>query len=221
LVGMTALAQSDRDTLTGTVVDPTATVVPGARATAKNVEPGAAVQATATETGNYSLPSLAAGRYRVTCELDGFKATQTTVEVQVAQTIRIDLKLAAGSSADSVTLNAKAALLRAENAEPGQPLFLVDPNYHCIDHYNSPQIPNPAAWVDAPAGAWGQSSLYFSDCRWLRQASESMNFGRTFRLKEVNLSVRAASSGFGYVTNPSNIGRWRNGPTGGSYSIQT
>jgi hypothetical protein len=51
---------------------------------------------------------------------------------------------------------------------------------------------NPAAWVDAPAGSWGQGAAYYNDYRWHHQVSENMNVGRTFQLRErLALSVRA------------------------------
>jgi hypothetical protein len=111
-------AQSDRGTITGTVVDPTAAVVPGAKIMAKNTETGVVSQATATETGNFTLPSLPAGTYDVSVEASGFKkTTQPGVVVQVAQTVRVDLKLEVGAATESVTVSAEAPMLRTENAE--------------------------------------------------------------------------------------------------------
>jgi hypothetical protein len=75
---------------------------------------------------------------------------------------------------------------------PGVPLFLQDPNSGTIDPNNKNLILNPAAWVDAPAGAWGSGSVYFNDYRWQHQVSESMNIGRQFRLNErFALNIRA------------------------------
>jgi hypothetical protein len=78
------------------------------------------------------------------------------------------------------------------NRVPGVPLFLKDPNCGCIDPNSSQQILNPAAWADTPVGAWGQGAAYYGDYRWQHQASENLNFGRTFRFREkMSLSVRA------------------------------
>jgi hypothetical protein len=78
------------------------------------------------------------------------------------------------------------------NRVPGVPLFLEDPNCKCIDPNSTQQILNPAAWVDIATGTWGQGAPYYNDYRWQRQASESMNFGRTFQLRErMSLSIRA------------------------------
>jgi hypothetical protein len=78
------------------------------------------------------------------------------------------------------------------NRVPGQPLFLIDPNCGCMDPNSNRQILNPAAWADTPTGTWGQGAAYYNDYRWQHQASESMNVGRTFQLRErMSLSVRA------------------------------
>lgn len=76
------------------------------------------------------------------------------------------------------------------NRVPNQPLFLVDPNSH-FDPTKTLAL-NPAAWTDAPAGTYGNSSPYYNDFRWQRQPAESLGFGRIFRIKEgMTLQVRA------------------------------
>src|SRR5579871_2630766 len=77
------------------------------------------------------------------------------------------------------------------NRVPGQPFFLINPN----SHFDPTQqlVFNPAAWVDAPLGQWGTSAPYYNNYRWQRQPSESMGFGRVFRMSEGKyaLQVRA------------------------------
>ncbi len=118
LFTVAAFAQSDRGTITGTVIDPAAAVVPGAKVTAKNAANGAVFETTATGTGDFTLASLPAGRYEVSVEASGFKkTTRESVEVQVAQTVRVDLALQVGAATESVTVTAEAPLLRTENSE--------------------------------------------------------------------------------------------------------
>jgi len=75
---------------------------------------------------------------------------------------------------------------------PGVPLFLANPNCGCINPNVNQQILNPAAWVDTPIGTWGQGAPYYNDYRWQHQINESMNFGRTFQLREkMYLNIRA------------------------------
>jgi len=75
----------------------------------------------------------------------------------------------------------------------GQPVLLVDPNCKCFDP-TTQLVLNPAAWVDAPAGQFGNSSPFYSNIRWQRQPQESLSLGRTFGLtadNRIKLDVRA------------------------------
>jgi hypothetical protein len=118
LVPFTTFAQSDRGTLTGTVSDAQSAIVQNARVVAINEATGAQLQTITTETGNFTLAQLPAGAYRITVEAPGFKRTeQNAVQVQVAQTTRLDLRLDVGATTESVTVSAEAPMLRTENAE--------------------------------------------------------------------------------------------------------
>ncbi len=118
LFTVAAFAQSDRGTITGSVIDPAAAVVPGAKVSAKNLDNGSTFETTTTDTGNFTLASLPAGKYELNVEASGFKkATHENVEVAVAQTIRVDTALQVGASTESVTVTAEAALLKTENGE--------------------------------------------------------------------------------------------------------
>ncbi len=78
-----------------------------------------------------------------------------------------------------------------ENRVAGQPLFLKDPNCHCINP-TSDFILNPAAWANPALGQWGTASPFYDDFRNARRPSESVNMGRTFRIGEkMSLNVRA------------------------------
>src|SRR5579863_2505240 len=111
-------AQSDRGTITGTVTDPASAVVPGAKVTARNVDNGATFDSSTTIAGDFTITSLPAGKYQLTVAAAGFKtATRENVEVQVAQTIRVDTALQVGNSSETITVTAEAPLLKTENAE--------------------------------------------------------------------------------------------------------
>ena len=117
-LAVTCLAQSDRGTITGTISDPATAVVPGAQVSAVNRENGSVFETVTTPTGNYTLPSLPAGMYDINVEMAGFKRhSQPNVQVQVAQTVRLDFVLQVGTTSDTVTVTAEAPMLRTENAE--------------------------------------------------------------------------------------------------------
>jgi hypothetical protein len=77
------------------------------------------------------------------------------------------------------------------NRVPGQPLFLKDPNCHCIDP-NADFVLNPAAWAQPAAGQFGTAAAYYNDYRWARRPDEQISLGRIFRLREkLSFQVRA------------------------------
>ena len=118
---LSLFGQSDRGTITGTVADPANAVIQGAKITVRSAETGATYETVTTNTGNYTLPSLPAGNYDLTVEAPGFnRHVQTGINVQVAQTARIDIQMKVGSTSESVTINADAPLLKTESAEQSQ-----------------------------------------------------------------------------------------------------
>ncbi|HUA59999.1 MAG TPA: TonB-dependent receptor [Verrucomicrobiae bacterium] len=114
----TAFAQSDRGTITGTVMDPSGAIVPGAKIVATNILTGAKTDVVGTATGNYTLAELPVGTYMISVEVSGFKKNvRTGIEVQLAQTLRLDVHLEVGAPTDTVTVTAEAPMLKTENAE--------------------------------------------------------------------------------------------------------
>lgn len=113
-----ALAQGDRGAISGLVTDPAGASVPNATVTLRNLDTGSEYQTVTTETGNYTVAQLPAGAYELTVAASGFaKHVQQGVRALVASTVRVDVSLQVGTSSDSVTVNADAALLQTESAE--------------------------------------------------------------------------------------------------------
>lgn len=118
LTAFIACAQNDRGTITGTVQDPANAVVPGASVVVTNTATGVEYRTQTTATGNYSVPQLPAGHYQLSVTVTGFKQnTVGDIEVQVAQTNRVDVHLQVGSTTESVLVTAEAPLLKTESAE--------------------------------------------------------------------------------------------------------
>jgi hypothetical protein len=68
------------------------------------------------------------------------------------------------------------------NRVEGQPLFVKDPNCHCIDP-RADFVLNPAAWSDPAPGQFGTSKAFYDDYRWQRQVTENFSVGRRFSTK--------------------------------------
>ena len=112
------LAQSDRGTITGTVIDPAGAVVASAPMEAKNTQTGAVFQAATSETGNYTLAQMPVGVYEISVTVPGFKKyVRQNITVGVAQTVRVDISLEVGSATDSVTVSEQSSLLKTESGE--------------------------------------------------------------------------------------------------------
>jgi hypothetical protein len=67
------------------------------------------------------------------------------------------------------------------NRNPGVNPLSVDPNCGCFNPQTT-NVLNSAAWTDAPGGTFGTSAPFYNNYRWQRQPSESMSFGRNFRM---------------------------------------
>ena len=106
--GVSVRAQSDRGAITGRVVDPSGSVVVGAKVTATNIETNSTAEATTGDEGNFTLPQLQAAPYRLTVEASGFKtATVPDIQVGVAITRSVEVKLEVGGVGESVTVTAE------------------------------------------------------------------------------------------------------------------
>lgn len=119
---LSSSAQEFRATLTGHVSDPAGAVISGATVRVANTQTGQETVATTTEDGNYNVPSLLPGLYKVTVEASGFKSSVTeNLELHVNDTATLDVTLEVGAIGDVVTVNAEdAPLLERDTATRGQ-----------------------------------------------------------------------------------------------------
>jgi Carboxypeptidase regulatory-like domain len=59
--------------VTGTVADPTGSVMPAAKITATNIDTGVSRSSVTNDAGNYLITALLPGKYRIVAEAAGFK----------------------------------------------------------------------------------------------------------------------------------------------------
>src|SRR5271156_6496947 len=129
LCAFVAFAQTDRGTITGTVLDVSGAVIPTASIEAKNAATGEVYTAGTTGTGNYTLANLPAGTYEFTVTAAGFKKfIRSTLTVQVAETTRADATLEGGAATESTTVSTEAAQLKTESGEVSHQLNYSDEN---------------------------------------------------------------------------------------------
>lgn len=118
---LTAAAQSNKGTITGTVTDPNGAVVKDAKVTATNAATGESREATTGEEGSYVLPALDPGIYRVTVDASGFsQSVVEEVKLDTAGRQAVDVTLTAGGvTGGTVTVTAEAPLAETETSVRG------------------------------------------------------------------------------------------------------
>jgi hypothetical protein len=117
LAGSPAFAQFERSRVAGTIRDQQGGVMPGVTVTATNQATNQAEVAVSDESGFYSFATLLPGQYTVSAELQGFKkATRTSVQLDAAGSITMDLTLETGALSEEVTVTADVAQLQTDVA---------------------------------------------------------------------------------------------------------
>jgi hypothetical protein len=99
-------------TLAGVVLDPSGGVLPGVTVVARVSQTGFTQQTVTGAEGEWRMPSLPAGTYEMSFELEGFKKlVRNDVTVEAAATRSLPVTLDVGSISEAVTVSADAPLL--------------------------------------------------------------------------------------------------------------
>ncbi len=115
-----ARTQESRATLLGLITDPSGAVVPGARVTATNIETEVRHSTESNGEGNYVIPYLPPGAYRLRVEQEGFRTHERgPVGMRIGDRARLDVTLQLGRVADSVVLTAETPSLQSADASMG------------------------------------------------------------------------------------------------------
>jgi hypothetical protein len=99
----------------GTVQDASGSPVPGAQVKATQIDTGVAREATTGNDGDYVLPNLPIGPYRLEVTKPGFSTyIQTGIVLQVATSPTVDIALKIGAVNEQVQVEANAALVETQ-----------------------------------------------------------------------------------------------------------
>jgi hypothetical protein len=116
-----AAAQETGGSISGAIKDAQAAFLPGVTVTLRNIDTNAVQTAVTNQQGVYVVTFVPIGRYTLTAELAGFStAKQESIEVRVADRLRIDLTLQVGVLAETVTVTGQSMLLETSTASRGQ-----------------------------------------------------------------------------------------------------
>ncbi|ADW69335.1 carboxypeptidase-like regulatory domain-containing protein [Granulicella tundricola] len=121
LAATSAFAQYDNGSFVGTVHDSTGAVVTGATITVINTETGITVTRTSGSAGEWEVPSLKTGVYRVTISHAGFSDTSASnITLSVGARQRVDLSLPAAGTQETVEVTGVSLQVETESSERGQ-----------------------------------------------------------------------------------------------------
>jgi hypothetical protein len=106
--------------LTGTVTDPTGSVVPNATVTSTNTGTNQSRTVTTDAGGTYRIPLLEPGLYRVRFTAMGFKTSEVTaVTLTVTETATLDRALEVGAQTEQVTVEANVETVQTATSSLG------------------------------------------------------------------------------------------------------
>src|SRR5258707_7817734 len=116
LCTLTALGQTNKGGITGTVTDPNGGLVPGATVIITNLGTNQSQTVTTSDSGSFSISSLDPVAYSIAVEATNFKkALVQNVKVDTASIATVNVQLEAGNIGEQVTVTADSALLNTES----------------------------------------------------------------------------------------------------------
>src|SRR5258705_13984385 len=131
VLSLASLASAQRQAINGaiegTVTDESSAVLPGVVVTVTNVDTGETRSVVTNDRGVYRAPLLPLGAYRVSAELQGFKKhDQAGISLSAGQVAVIDVKLAVGALAETVSVSADIPVVDLGKIEEGRTLTTAE-----------------------------------------------------------------------------------------------
>jgi hypothetical protein len=162
-----AWAQDTRGKIQGRVTDATDAVIVGANVTLQNNNTAVSTNARSNETGQYLFDFVIPGTYTITVEMAGFnKFIAKEILVQARADITIDARLQAGSTSESITVEASAVAVNFNTSTMGLTIDTKMTNNLPIIHRNpfllaslNPSVVVRSTTEQSPFHHWAGSQL--------------------------------------------------------------
>src|SRR4051812_28282309 len=120
ILGTVSNGYGQTATITGTVTDPGGALLPGVEITIVNIDTNLERTFATDEHGDYTVPLLSPGTYRVVAELAGFRSEIIEdIDLSVDDHLRIDFRMQVGSLSERVTVTEPAPLVQSETSSVG------------------------------------------------------------------------------------------------------
>src|SRR6202521_514060 len=117
LLSHSGAGQAVYGNIIGTVIDSSGAAVPNGPVTVTDIDRGANYQTTTNASGNYEQTHLLAGRYKVKVRVEGFSPFETTAEVGIDSSTRVDVRLGVQGASTEVTVTEETPLLKVDRAD--------------------------------------------------------------------------------------------------------
>lgn len=120
LFSASALAQTTAGRILGTLTDQSGAAVAGASIIVTDMQRGISRTTTSDDTGNYTVPGLQPGTYKIHIEAKGFKSLERpSVQIEVATDVRADFALQPGQVNEVLTISEEVPLVNTTSATLG------------------------------------------------------------------------------------------------------
>ncbi|MBX7222910.1 MAG: TonB-dependent receptor [Blastocatellia bacterium] len=114
------LAQTDTARLSGVVTDPNGGVLAGANVTVTSLGTSRSITVQTNESGDFAVPALQPGRYRLEVKVEGFKAYAQEVTLETAQLASVTVSLQTGAISDVVEVTSDTPLVETSSSAVGE-----------------------------------------------------------------------------------------------------
>src|SRR5258708_2662478 len=120
LLSFSAQAQSTAGRILGNVSDQSGAAVPGATVVVTDTQRGTSRTMTTDDSGEYAVPELQPGTYKIRVEAKGFKSSERpNVAVEVATDVRADFALQPGQVSEMVVVEEDVPLVNTTSSTLG------------------------------------------------------------------------------------------------------
>jgi Carboxypeptidase regulatory-like domain/TonB dependent receptor len=122
-------SQTTTGRILGTVTDQSGAAVPGAAVVITDTQRGTTRASATDASGNYAVPDLPPGVYKVRAEAKGFKTVErVNITVEVAQDLRVDVSLPTGQVSETVVVTDEVPLVNSTSSTLGGTLSNAEIN---------------------------------------------------------------------------------------------
>lgn len=113
-------AQTPLGAVTGTITDPQGAGIPNVKVVVTNVGTTLPFAGVSSNDGTYIIPNVPIGSYELSASADGFKSyKQSGLRVEVAQRLRVDIRLEVGALTESITVTGEIPRVQTEESSLG------------------------------------------------------------------------------------------------------